>query len=289
MNLVERQRTIAEIKDKIDAELGINCRTCHSEKGRNGTLTLASVPKRGMKGVEVMCGADGEVLLSVAIIGKGSDTTAPIIKEILEQEGYVNVKPNQKNPRYEYSLERFKFVYNLLTNHDALEDAIGGRMTPRLFKKAYDPSRILGRYLFAFKNKDQDMLDLARNLLAADTYDKDIAINEPTETRTYREHVVPCIFLHTEIIACLQAGIEEAEKAELPTLVPYSTHRHLEMLIEHNLKIAYIDPKDAEKIDIDLGLRTKMPEGWSFGRIEGKEWVGNDSVTARLDENEIAY
>jgi len=274
MKLEQRQQIIAEIKATIDAELGTNCTF-----DRDRTLIKANIPKRSVKGVEVICDSKGALLLSVAIMGEGSDELAPIVKDILTEEGYVNLTPNQKNPRYEYSLERFKFVYNLLTNHDALEDAIGGRLTPRLFKKEYSPAKILGRYLFAFKRQDQDMLDGARDLLGADNYDKDIALNEKSKIRDYREHVVPCIHLHCEIINRIQEEIKEAQKVDLPNLIHPQAMRELENLIQDNLKIAYIATKDAEFLDHEMKLRTTMPEGWEWG----------DSVTARLDENNIKY
>jgi hypothetical protein len=279
MDLKERQKIIAKIKRDIDSALGVDSRIDHASTGRKGTLVAVNVPKKGMKSVSVLCDREGRVLISVDIGGKGSDDTSPLIQDILKNKGYVNVKPGQKNPRYEYSLARFEYVYNLLTNHDALEDASIGLHTPAIFDKLYSPKQIINRYLNAFKDKDQDALNYARHLMAADLYDTTIAINSPSPDRGYREHIVPCILIHKEIINRIQQGIKDAQAIGLPSLVSYPVIQDLEKLVADNLKIAYIDPKDAARLDGPSGLRTTMPAGWNWG----------DSPTARLDVNNIPY
>lgn len=157
----------------------------------------------------------------------------------------------------------FKFLEEL----EAIDDIVKRErqcLGTRLFPKAYDTTKIAKRYFFAIENEDQDLLDLARNLLSADNYDKEIAINMPTEERTYREHIVPCIKIHNEVIARIVAGATVEEIADF---------------IRNNLKIAYIRPVDATLIDIELGLRTNMPANWNWG----------DSLTARLDEAKVLY
>jgi len=152
-------------------------------------------------------------------------------------------------------------------------------MGQTLFDRVYDPAQIVNRYLVAFKERDQYMLDYARTLMAADAHDSTIAINSPSATRTYREHIVPCIFIHKEIVKRIQEGIKEAKKMELPSLVPHSVVQDLEKLVADNLKIAYIATADANRLDSTLRLRTTMPAGWNWG----------DSPTARLDVNNIPY
>ena len=50
-------------------------------------------------------------------------------------------------------------------------------------------------------------------------------------------------------------------------------------MLKENLKIAYIDPKDAKRIDELKKWRTKMPDGWQWG----------DNIYERLDQSGTNY
>lgn len=133
------------------------------------------------------------------------------------------------------------------------------------YKRDYNPLQIANRYFFAVQNKDQDLINMSRTLLSADGYDSAIAINKPSETRTYREHVVPCIKLHTEIMKRVISGDH--------------TPSDIAEFINNNLKIAYISVEDRKRIDFDYKWLTDMPKDWTWG----------DSITARLDESNTKY
>lgn len=68
---------------------------------------------------------------------------------------------------------------------------------------------------------------------------------------TYCEHVVPCVMLCAEATRMLEHGVAVEEVAEW--IGPY-------------LRIVWIDPRLAAKLDHDLKLKTTMPGGWEFGR-----------------------
>lgn len=133
------------------------------------------------------------------------------------------------------------------------------------FNRSYDPLQIANRYFFAVQNKDQDLINMSRTLLSADGYDSSIAINKPSETRTYREHVVPCIKIHTEIMKRI--------------MLSETTPKDIAQFIKDNLKIAYISTEDRQRIDFEYKWLTDMPKDWNWG----------DSITARLDETNTKY
>ena len=95
-------------------------------------------------------------------------------------------------------------------------------------------------------------------MLNADDYDQFISINKKTEPKKYKEHLVPCIFLHQKIIHMILY-----ENASLKSVAK---------LIKIYLKIAYISEKDAFKLDYEFNLKTRMPKDWSWG----------DDILARL-------
>lgn len=125
--------------------------------------------------------------------------------------------------------------------------------------------KIVKRYKHAIDNEDQNMLDLARKLLEGDDIDHLITVGHSamrTVDESYREHPVPCIMIHNELIAMYLRKCSLTEMAQL---------------LKQHLAVILVHPKEAEKMDIELGLRTTMPEGWTWG----------NSIFARLDSAEV--
>jgi len=125
--------------------------------------------------------------------------------------------------------------------------------------------KIAKRYKHAIDEKDQYLLDTARNLLEGDSIDHILTIGiskKKTDQDSYREHVVPCVMVHNKLVDMYLNGAKLAEMAQF---------------IKTYLVIVLISKKEAEKLDIELGLRTTMPEGWNWG----------DSVFDRLKAAEI--
>lgn len=135
--------------------------------------------------------------------------------------------------------------------------------TPELFKVKFRSSVLAKKYFEAVRYKDQKTLNNFRILLNADDYDQFISLNKKTDLKKYREHLVPCIFLHKKIIQMIlneNASIKSVAK-----------------LIKKYLKIVYISEENAFKLDYEFNLKTRMPKDWSWG----------DDIFARLKEANI--
>jgi hypothetical protein len=249
----ERQKIILKLKKDIEDRLnsGQNVEVDDKKSGRDGTRLYVNIAKKGVKSVEVIIDQFGKLHLGVAVKGNDGGESSALIKSIMKNEGYKITK-DQTNPRYEYSLDAFLNVYEFLKNHQGLEDVENGRISTKLFAYRYEPLKIVQRYKFAIDNKDQVMLDLCRSLLDADKFDDAISVNFIFGENTYREHLVPCVMIHNHVIELLN-GKNNANLQDVANVV------------ERNLKIGYIHPDDAHKLDYELNLRTKMPENWNFG------------------------
>ena len=185
-----------------------------------------------------------------------------LMRTELEKKGRVCM-PNRALLQMPYvNLEDYFLFIQQLEEIDAI---VRATRATQYFKREYNPLRIANRYFFAVENKDQDLINMSRALLSSDGYDDAIAINKPSETRTYREHIVPCIKIHTEVMKRVMSGsytpIDIAE------------------FIENNLKISYISEEDRKRIDFYHGWLTDMPKHWNWG----------DSITARLDQSNTQY
>ena len=83
-----------------------------------------------------------------------------------------------------------------------------------------------------------------------DELDLYAAINEALEKSNYREHAVPITMIIDRIYTMIKDGATDAEIIKM---------------IKKNLIVVNILEKQAEYLDITLGLRTTMPKGWKFG------------------------
>jgi len=121
-------------------------------------------------------------------------------------------------------------------------------------------SKIARAYRFAIDNEHQYMLDDHRTILCADAVDHMITVGSScarSADDSYREHVVPCVMIHNRAIELTRAGEPAAVVAAM---------------ISANMMIVQISNAEAVLIDEQLGLRTTMPVGWTWG----------DSPLARL-------
>ena len=104
---------------------------------------------------------------------------------------------------------------------------------------------------------------MTRNVF--DSVDDVIALNQKTDVNNYREHIVPCVMIIEEAFRMFDE--DDASVAEVA------------VMIQQNLFIVHIPAEKARVLDVDLKLKTTMPEGWKFG----------DNVFARLDAANIDY
>ena len=98
-----------------------------------------------------------------------------------------------------------------------------------------------------------------------DSVDNIIALNKPLAEDSYREHIVPCVMI-------IQEAFRMFDKDN-------ATVADVAAMIQQNLFVFHITKQEANHLDIELGLRTTMPEGWNFG----------DNVFARLDAANISH
>jgi hypothetical protein len=190
---------------------------------------------------------------------------SPYLEDIriaCEAEGYEFSKKTGKyyciaHEKDEDWFEVFFDIVDIIENIEAIPQ--NRRTTARkvFTKEVADNSifeKIARRYRNAYDNKDQYMLDAARQLLSGDDIDHIITIGESqnrTDTNSYREHIVPCIMIHNQAIDMTVNGASISAIAQL---------------IKSNLAIVLVTNEEAELLDTDLGLQTVMPEGWQWGQ-----------------------
>ena len=188
--------------------------------------------------------------------------------------------PDRKLAYAKYEgMDKFWEWTNIIENIDSIVRSTRGLAT-KIFTKEQAEERIFEKiartYQFAIRLEHQNLLDTSRMLLEADKLDHLITVGKSAnapEDRPYREHIVPCVMIHNEVIRMLlDAGVRERE-------VPEEVIHQVATLIKNNLAIVLISREEQEKLDITLGLRTSMPKDWKFG----------DSIFARLEIAELEW
>lgn len=200
-----------------------------------------------------------------------------LIRETFEGAGYKCLASRKKNDLVIFPITNLKDdlltdFFNLVGIIEGLEEIVArerSQTATKVFTKEVAEReiflKIVKRYKHAIDNEDQNMLDLARKLLEGDEIDHLITVGHSamrTTDQSYREHPVPCIMIHNELIAMYLRKCSLTEMAQF---------------LKQHLAIILVHPKEAEKMDSELGLRTTMPEGWT--------WGGN--IFARLDSAEV--
>jgi len=84
-------------------------------------------------------------------------------------------------------------------------------------------------------------------VLIADSY---VIKGKSLNGGTYREHIVPCVMIRDRAYLMFNNGYTIEDVADM---------------IEKNLIIILLTKQEREKIDNELKLKTKMPDGWQFG------------------------
>ena len=86
------------------------------------------------------------------------------------------------------------------------------------------------------------------DILIPDAY---ITVGESISGKGHREHIVPCALIRSESYRMFNDGYLLEDVAQM---------------INNNLKIVHITKQEQNKLDVDLSLKTTMPEGWEFGQ-----------------------
>lgn len=184
-----------------------------------------------------------------------------ILEEELKSNGFSIMKRNVSCINVHFDgqdvLKRFWDIVEMEENIDSIVGKSRG-VARRVFSNEVAESnlfeKIAKRYRNAIENEDQDMLDVARDLLSADKRDDLITIGRSvnhTEENSYREHAVPCIMIHNKAI---EMTLNERSITEIA------------QMIKTNLAIVLISNEEQKLLDEALGWKTTMPEGWDFGQ-----------------------
>ena len=91
-------------------------------------------------------------------------------------------------------------------------------------------------------------------------HDSYIYLGKSKNGASYREHLVPCVYLRDLSFEMYWSG---------------STVQDVAKMIGRLLRVAKISPEEARRMDVELGLKTKMPHGWH---------PESGSVLARLEK-----
>jgi hypothetical protein len=184
------------------------------------------------------------------------------IRIACEAEGYEFTKKTGKYYciKHEDDDDWFEVFFDIVDIIENIETIPQNRRTSavKVFTKEVAErnifEKIARRYRNAYDNKDQYMLDAARQLLSGDDIDHLLTVGESvarTDTNTYREHIVPCILIHNHAVEMTVNGATIATVAQM---------------IKTNLAIVLITNEEADRLDTELGLQTVMPEGWQWGQ-----------------------
>jgi hypothetical protein len=181
--------------------------------------------------------------------------------------GWINVKFPTKASAV---LSSFEYIVERLNSIESIKprERWQGQATKVFTEEIADTEiflKIVKRYRHAIAEKDQRLLDATRVLLDGDSIDHLITVGvskNRTNDNTYREHIVPCIMIHNQLIDMCLNGKTLCEMAQF---------------LKTHLAIVLVTKQEAEKMDIELGMRTSMPDGWKWG----------DSVFSRLEAAEI--
>lgn len=219
----------------------------------------------------------------IAGYGLNEEEMTALKTELLRQQdlGVFELKfPERKLAYAKYEgMEKFIEWVRIIEGIDAIVASTRG-FAKKVFSKEQAEELIFEKiartYQFALRLKHQNLLDTSRMLLEADKLDHLITVGQSVnapEDNPYREHVVPCVMIHNEVIRILlDAGVLDNEVSE-------SVIQEIATLIETNLAIVLISREEQNRLDVELGLRTSMPKDWKFG----------DSIYARLNAAEIEW
>lgn len=120
---------------------------------------------------------------------------------------------------------------------------------------------------FLHNIEHQLLLDKPRDILVADNVDKLITkyvSTNRTATNSWREHAVPCVMIMNRVNAMIKEGVSDEEIASF---------------IEKHMVVVLISNEEQQKLDVELGMQTAMPEGWKWG----------DDIFARLHAAGIEF
>lgn len=218
-----------------------------------GKRAYMGVGKRGF-GLEFIVKGSG-VFIGLKVFKTVDYQLLQKVVSIIEHNGYIVRDPDQRNIRIETDkhVEDMQGLYALVSSLEFLEDHSGSS-----WKSTADLDVRIDNIVKIIKLATQtgDTTLLKRDMV--DDVTPKVAINLKTDLCKYGEHVVPIDFMFQYSVKLFKQGADDDVVFDF---------------WKRNLKVAYIKESDARILDVDLGMRTKMTEGWEDG----------DSPLARIE------
>lgn len=181
------------------------------------------------------------------------------LEDELGKQGFIVLSKfgNSQHLRYELQdLEDLTDMITIVSNLDMLENSGNSWKTTADVDTRI--ANIIKIIKLAVKTKDTTLLK--RDMV--DDITPRVTVNTKTEELNYGEHVVPIDYM-------FQASCEMVRNG--------TPDKTIKSYWKRNLKVVYITEAQAKILDVDLKLRTVMPDGWRDG----------DTPYARLDMAEI--
>jgi hypothetical protein len=210
-------------------------------------------------GVKVEIKAKRDINIYVAGQGLNSQKL-DLLKTELKSQGMIIIKVNVKHLLIELQDDILNGFLTLVNNIEDIDGIVQRQAYARLGVE-YKPDET---YLFIAETlqnaiKRGQPWAISRGFGGFDIMDNKITVGYSIKGRhqelngknAYREHIVPCDLIMRKGIEMFKAG---------------NTIEQVANMFANNNFILKISDEEAYKLDIELGLRTVMPEGWDFGQ-----------------------
>ena len=206
---------------------------------------------------------------------KSSENVRELVATTLEAKGHeVSIRKEGVRVFYSVNLtqEQIADIFiSILTQIEEIDGLVRGNRNIPVFKIFDDLDDEINAsvemFLTAMRVGSQRKLNQYRTMLSADDMDSLITCGYSLKYSDFnkrREHVVPVIIIFNEMKRLYAA---KASKEEIANL------------IKKNLRIVLISNEEQQRLDVELGMQTAMPEGWKWG----------DDIFARLHAAGIEF
>ena len=227
------------------------------QRKETGSGNIYYVKTRNGVKVEIKAKRD----INIYVAGQGLNSQKlDLLKTELKSQGMVIIKVNAKHLLIELQDDILNGFLTLVNNIEDIDGIVQRQAYARLGVE-YKPDET---YLFIAETlqnaiKRGQPWAISRGFGGFDNMDNKITVGYSIKGRqqelngknAYREHIVPCDLIMRRGIEMIKAGNNIVQVANM---------------FANNNFILKISDDEAYKLDIELGLRTVMPEGWDFGQ-----------------------
>jgi hypothetical protein len=199
--------------------------------------------------------------INIYVAGQGlSSQKLDLLKTELKSQGMVLIKENAKHLLIELQDDILNGFLTLVNNIEDIDGIVQRQAYARLgVEYKTDETYIFIAETLQNAIKRGQPWAISRGFGGFDNMDNKITVGYSIKGRqqelngknAYREHIVPCDLIMRKGIEMIKAG---------------NTIEQVATMFANNNFILKISDDEAYKLDIELGLRTIMPEGWDFGQ-----------------------